>query len=283
MDGAMTLRLASGPVSWGVDFADVAGNPPWDVVLDGIAAAGYAGTELGPLGYLPAHLAGELRARDLTLVAGFLFEPLCDPAHRAALLATARRVAARVAMTGGRFLLLIDLPSAGRTRTAGRSEAAPRLAADERAVLDRHLAELARIAAGHGLRALVHPHAGGHIEFEDEIDALPDAVGLCLDTGHCRYAGLDPTEAYRRWSDRVAHLHLKDIALDRVQDDFWSTVRAGAFRPLGAGDVDFGELLGTLEREGYAGWLTIEQDRVPGGDPVADLVAGRRHLEAIAA
>jgi inosose dehydratase len=186
-------------------------------------------------------------------------------------------------MTGGRFLLLIDLPSAGRARTAGCSEAAPRLSAGERAVLDRHLGELSRIAAGHGLRALVHPHAGSHIEFEDEIEALPDAVGLCLDTGHCRYAGLEPTEAYERWSDRIAHLHLKDIALDRIQGDFWSTVRAGAFRPLGAGDVDFTELVATLERAGYAGWLTIEQDRVPGGDPVADLVASRRHLEAITA
>lgn len=279
----MMLRLASGPVSWGVDFAEVAGNPPWEEVLDGIAAAGYAGTELGPLGYLPAHLAGELRARGLALVAGFVFEPLCDPGHRVALLATARRVAAQVAVTGGRFLLLIDLPSAGRTRTAGRSEAAPRLSAGERAVLDRHLRELSRIASGHGLRALVHPHAGSHIEFEDEIDALPDAVGLCLDTGHCRYAGLEPTEAYRRWSDRVAHLHLKDLAPERIQEDFWSTVRAGAFRPLGTGAVDFAALLATLEAEGYSGWLTIEQDRVPGGDPVADLVASRLHLEAIAA
>jgi hypothetical protein len=39
-----TIELGTGPVSFGVDFADARDNPPWTEVLDGIAAAGYRWT-----------------------------------------------------------------------------------------------------------------------------------------------------------------------------------------------------------------------------------------------
>ena len=69
----MSVRLATGPVSWGVDFADAPDNPPWSEVLDGIAGAGLEWTELGPLGYLPADAAPELARRGLRLCGGFVF------------------------------------------------------------------------------------------------------------------------------------------------------------------------------------------------------------------
>jgi len=118
MDGPVTARLASGPVSWGVDFADGPANPPWREVLDGIAAAGYAGTELGPLGFLPVR-AQELASRGLRLTGGFVFEPLHDPERSSRTVAYARRVAAAVAELGGDYLLVIDAVSDLRSRTAG--------------------------------------------------------------------------------------------------------------------------------------------------------------------
>ena len=47
------IKVAAAPVSWGV-FEKTEGDPlqlPPDVMLDQMAAAGYAGTELGPPGY----------------------------------------------------------------------------------------------------------------------------------------------------------------------------------------------------------------------------------------
>lgn len=278
----MTLRLATGPVSWGVDFADAAGNPPWTEVVDGAQAAGYGGLELGPLGYLPDDAVVDLAARGLTLTGGFVFEPLHDRSRRGQTLAVTRRTAARVAAAGGRYLVIIDLVSPGRASTAGRSESARRLSEEDRRELLRTVAAVAEVACEHGLRPLVHPHAGTTIEFADEIEPVLEAADLCLDTGHCAYAGLDPVAAYRRWGDHIPYLHLKDLDADRVQEDFWASVRAGAFRPLGQGRVDFRALLQALEDRGFDGWAVVEQDRAPGGDPVADLVASRRFLERLA-
>ena len=49
----MGLRVANGPVSWGVDLPDKPGAPPWETVFSEISEAGYRWCELGPVGYLP--------------------------------------------------------------------------------------------------------------------------------------------------------------------------------------------------------------------------------------
>ena len=272
----MNLRLATGPVSWGVDFGDEPGRPAWEHVLDGVAAAGYEGTELGPLGYLGADPAG-LAARGLALTGGFVFEPLHDPGARAAVLAQARRVARRVGELGGRHLVVIDRVSPARSATAGRSGDATRLSgARFDAMLDT-IDAVAAVARRAGLQALVHPHAGTYIEFADEIARAAEACPLCVDTGHCAYAGVDPAGL-----GDLAYLHLKDLDPARVIRGFWASVRAGAFVPLGQGCVDFGALLAALEARDFDGWAVVEQDRVAGaGDPVADLIASRRFLEGL--
>ena len=286
----MTVALATGPVSWGVDFAGSPDNPPWPEVLDGIAAAGFDGLELGPLGYLPedpGRLRAELGGRGLAVAGSFVFEPLHDPDRRAATLAVARRTAALVAATGGRHLVIIDLVSPARAATAGRPAEAPRLDRDGRRALLRAIREVAEIAFDAGLMPAVHPHAGTYVEFADEIEAVAEVAPLCLDTGHLAYAGLDPCALYERLAGRVALLHLKDVdptVLASVAErgaGFWEAVAAGVFCPVGQGCVPFAALARALDERGFDGWATVEQDRVPGGDPVADLIVSRRALEGL--
>ncbi len=57
-----------------------------------------------------------------------------------------------------------------------------------------------------GLEVTIHAHAGGYVEFEDELEAVIDAIdpallGVCLDTGHSLYAGFDPIDFYERHAD----------------------------------------------------------------------------------
>jgi inosose dehydratase len=264
-------------VSWGVDFADAPDNPPPEVVLDGIAGAGLRWLELGPAGYLPG--AAALRARGLGAVGTFVFADF----HRTAADAETEAALDAIAEAGGTLLILIDRPSPERAATAGRSERAPRL--DERAwraMLGR-LRSAAEQAAECGVRAVVHPHAGGYIEFEDEVERLlaeTDAFGLCLDTGHALYAGSDPAALIRRHAGRLEHLHLKDVRTRGLP--FWEAVAAGAFCPVGDGLLDLPALRAALAEAGYRGFATIEQDRRPGsaGDPAADL---RRSVERVRA
>jgi inosose dehydratase len=276
------LEIGTGPVSFGVDFADAPDNPDWRTVLDDIAAAGYRWTELGPIGYLPADLRPELDARGLGLTAGFVFERLHDPSRRAEATAVARAVAERVARLGGRFLVVIDAVSADRARTAGRPDAAKRLDREGVAGMRSLIGEIGRIAEGCGLRPVLHPHAGTHIEFEDEIEPLLDTIELCLDSGHLLYAGQDPVSAFERWADRVPYLHLKDVDCTRRNGDFWASVRDGVFRPIGQGDLDVPALLRALKRHAFTGWAIVEQDRAPDGDPLADLITSRHYLESLA-
>lgn len=283
MDGAVRLSLASGPVSWGVDFADASTNPPWREVLAGIAAAGLRWTELGPLGYLPDAVDAALDDHGLGVTAGFVFEPLADPRARETTLAAAGRVSARVAALGGAFLVIIDAVTPERARTAGDAHAAERLDPRARRELHATIDAVAGVARGHRLRPVAHPHAGSHVEFADEIDAVAQHIELCLDTGHLAYAGLDPAAMYERYAEQVPYLHLKDVDPVRCRGGFWASVAAGAFRPLGEGSVDLPALLERLDAHGFEGFATIEQDRLPGGEPVADLHRSRAYVEEVVA
>lgn len=270
------MRLATGPVCWGVDFADRPGNPPYTEVLAGASAAGFHWLELGPLGYLP----GDLVPSDfgLEICGGFVFEPLHDPARLAAVEQAARATSRRVAELGGSYLVVIDSVVPERERTAGRPDLAPRLRRTD--ALRRGVDRVAAIARRAGLCPVLHPHVGTYVEFADEIEPLLDLADLCLDTGHLAYAGIDPVAALARHAGRLGHVHLKDVdgAVLARGLPFWDAIAAGVFCPLGTGIVDVRGALAELDRGGYDGWATIEQDRVRGsGTPLADL---RRSLRA---
>jgi inosose dehydratase len=284
----VTPRLATAPVSWGIDFAGAPGNPPWAEVLDGIAATGLTGLELGPVGYLPETpevLRAELGARGLEPVGSFLFEPLHDPEARDDVLATARRASRWIAASGGRILVVLDRVSAVRAPTAGRPGPAVRLGPRSwRAMRDTTLA-VAEIAREANLEPVLHGHAGTFLESADEIERMLEATGLgvCADTGHLAYAGIDPAAFLRDHGPRIRHVHLKDLdlAVARSRRGFWAAVAAGAFVPIGSGSVDFAAVLEALGGIGYEGWAVLEQDRVPGsGEPVADVRRGVAHLAA---
>ena len=289
---ASTVRIAASPVGWGVDFADSPNNPPWEKVLDDIQSSGVGALEMGPVGYLPEDsesLHEILSSRNLTSVGSFVFDDLHDPGQRDRLLAISERVGAFIAAAGGGVFVIIDKPDAIRVATAGRSAAAPRLDDQRWRLMIERIGEMAEIARRHGVHPVAHPHAGGYIEFADEIERLviDTDVDVCLDTGHLAYARVDPGEAIRRYAGRLGHVHFKDVRPDvlaRVDAEaltFWQAIEAGIFCPLGQGVVDFGDVYAALDAARYDGYATIEQDRVPGtGTPLDDLHQSLAVIEA---
>jgi inosose dehydratase len=292
----MPLRIANAPNSWGIEDPADPANPPWERVLDETARAGYAGTELGPPGYLPdrrGRLRRELDMRGLELVAGFVFAPLHTADGVAAALRTARTTCRLLAECGAGRLVIGQDFTPDRERTAGRPAEAVPLDDPGWRVLVQGIHAVARVARDeHGLVPCFHPHAGTYVEFEPEIERIvadtnPELVSLCLDTGHCAYAGVDPVELYRRHADRVAYFHLKDVRRDRLEAEplSWDeAVAAGVFCPLGEGVVDFAALAAALRDHGFEGWGTVEQDRLPsnGASAAAEhAAASLRHLRAV--
>jgi inosose dehydratase len=268
-------RLAAAPITWGVcelpNWGDV---PPYQRVLDEMAAAGYAGTELGPLGYLPAdpaHLRRELELRGLLLVGAFCPVTFHQVEEIRQSLDRATSFARFLADAGCPFLIAADAGSEARRAIAGRVPREALLPDDAWERFAEGLAELGHQCASLGLRVVFHPHAGTHVETPEEIDSLfsrlpADAAGLCLDTGHVAYGGGDPVDVCRRYVDRVRHVHAKDVrrdVLDRVRQEgvaYEEAVGQGVFAPLGEGMVDFPGLVAVLKQAGYDGWYVLEQD-----------------------
>mgnify|MGYP001436093741 CR=1 FL=1 len=134
------------------------------------------------------------------------------------------------------------------------------------------------------------------VEFLDEVEALfadvdQECLGMCLDTGHLAYAGIDPVSAIDHFSDRIDHVHFKDVkgrVLAQAREegwDFWQAIAAGIFCPIGEGVVDFPGVIGALSSLGFSGTATIEQDRPPDSstDPLADLRASVAHVSPLLA
>lgn len=270
----MIIRIANAPVSWGVFVSDDDRNPPWQHVLDQISSAGYEWLELGPLGYIPEDEARRAVAASGLAVAGtFLYEPLSLCAGDVD--EQARRTCSTLRSVGGRYLVVIDAMNSARMATAGRSASAERLSTSRFDVLMTNIARVTEIAQQAGLRAVFHPHVGSYVEFDDEIERFVSAsekyqVGLCIDTGHIAYAGLDPLAVYDQYANRVEYFHFKDVdpavrlrvLTNRLGWDH--AVAEGIFCSLGDGCVDFIGLREAMMARGFDGWATVEQDTVPG-------------------
>jgi sugar phosphate isomerase/epimerase len=140
------------------------------------------------------------------------------------------------------------------------------------------IAEVARAAAGVGLRFGFHNHAAelrplvGDATFLDLLRALPPALlWFELDLGWVWHAGGDPVVELAKTSGRCPLVHLKDFRSRESRDDV----------PIGDGAVGYEQVLPAALVAG-AQWLLVEEDEV--GHPPFEaversLAAVRRLLE----
>ena len=283
-------RIAGAPISWGV--CEV---PGWGYqltpkrVLAEMREVGLSATEFGPDGFLPAdpqEMAGVLSAHHLTAVGGFvpvvMYRPDHDPVPD-----IERLIPGFLAAKARTMVLSADSGLAGY---------------DSRPVLDEqgwrtllgNMDRITALAAGHGIRAVLHPHVGTMVENPQEVQRVlaGSTIALCLDTGHLLIGGTDPAELTRQAPERIAHTHLKDVddtIAGKVRSGrltYTEAVRVGMYRPLGSGDVDVESILKTLRENDYPGWYVLEQDTIlteePAGEgPVADVRISADYVRAL--
>lgn len=305
----MSITIATAPCCWGVDDVRNPDLPPWQRVFDEAAEAGYGGLELGPYGYVPLDrevVSGALNRRGLFIVAGTIFDDLVSPANRDGLLRQTDEICGLLTrlprperLPGQRYpapyLTVMDWGHDERDYAAGHSDRAPRLTDAEWAGIVANIRAIADLARErHGVRAVIHPHAGGYIEFSDEIERIaadipPETAGFCLDTGHAFYAGMDPVAALERYADRLDYVHFKDIdpaVFRRVMSErvrFFEACARGVMCPIGRGVIDYPAIHALLERIGYEGFITVEQERdsLDADGSLTDVKASRDHLKGV--
>jgi inosose dehydratase len=100
-------------------------------------------------------------------------------------------------------------------------------------------------------------------------DTDPEAVSICLDTGHVAYRGGDPVQLVESYSDRIPYLHLKSVdpaVQAEVQEKdlpFATAVGMGVMSEPAVGIVDVPRLARVLREIDYHGWIIVEQDMYP--------------------
>ncbi|MCP1199056.1 TIM barrel protein [Notoacmeibacter sp. MSK16QG-6] len=301
-----TVTITCAPCCWGVDDVASPHLPVWETVLDEAAEAGFGGLELGPYGYMPLdpNRTGEaLQKRALSIVAGTIFDDLVSPGNRDNLLKQTEEICAFITALpaphrhpdqrfAAPYLTVMDWGHDERDYTAGHSDRAPRLDDERWAGMMANIHAIAELARDtYNVRTTIHPHAGGYIEFADELERLAqdipaDLAGLCLDTGHLAYAGMDPVTALKRYWDRVDYIHFKDIDPvifrevmgERIR--FFDACARGVMCPIGTGNIDYQAIQALLSERGYGGYITIEQERDPRNraSVQGDLASSRRFL-----
>lgn len=294
----MGIRIGNAPCSWGVEFAQDERNPTWQTVLKECAQAGYKGIELGPVGFMPedpAELGDALEEHGLELIGGVVFRAFHDPAQWEDVLDGARRTCEALKAHGANHFVLIDSISERRAPTAGRSAEAEQMGQDEWNAYRDRIVQVARLGAEeYGLIPEIHPHAGGFMDFEPEVERLlsevdPDVLKICIDTGHCTYAGFDPVAFMQRHMERISYVHFKNTdATIRAhvianRTGFYEACGQGIFCHLSEGEVDLPSVRQLLLDSQYEGWCTIEQDCDPtlDPDPLGDATVNREYLESI--
>jgi inosose dehydratase len=296
------IRVANAPCSWGIlEFDRSTPAASYTQVLDEIQRTGYAGTELGDWGFMPTdpgRLREEMVRRHLRLIGGFVPVPLADAATHGTGVETALRTARLLRDAGGADALIVLSDENGRVvereRCAGRITPQHGLSPEQWRTFAEGAARVASaVKEETGLRTVFHEHCGGWVETESEIDELmartdPSLLGLCLDTGHIVYGGGDPLSVLERHAHRVWHVHFKDCdpavaSTARATNlGYLSAVRNRLFCELGAGGVDFREVVAALRRHNYRGWIVVEQDVFPGyGTPAESAQRSREYLRAL--
>ena len=138
------------------------------------------------------------------------------------------------------------------------------------------------------LPLLFRNQLGSYVETGEEMDQLigmtdPDNLKLAPDIGYLAYAGVDPMDFVRKYSERLAYVTLKDLDVDLREQHIWARGsleefwEAGGFVELGQGDVDVEGVVDLLREREYDGWLAVGHDG-PGRDPSASVQISRDYL-----
>ena len=297
----MAFKLGNAPCSWGTIENTSGERVGYAQMLDELSQAGFEGTELGDLGYMPSDpekLREALDKRGLELIASWVTVRLYDEAHHTAGVERAVKVAKLLAEVGGQHCTINvgDDHSTVQERFYNTGRIKPEHGLSE-AGWQVYIEGINKVAdavrSETGLRTALHPHGSTYVETPAEIDEFlnrtdSEKVGIVFDTGHYMLGGGDPVAGVRKYGERIWLMHFKDfnpevipVAIEKNLN-YQEMIGEGMFSELGTGAVDFPAVLEAMNEVGYSGWIVVEQDVLPGmGSPAENAKRNRAYLRTI--
>jgi len=237
MSNTNGIIVANAPVSYGAFEVTIGFDPnvpDGDDILDQVRAAGYAGIDLGPVGYLGSteDLGAKLAERGLGLAGAYLELPYADPdALQKALpdldamldifdaikplnLGPDPRPTLADLGVGEGADFRRNHPGAGaRNPASGYTD-------EQWASFAKGMAVVVDRCRARGYKPVFHNETGTYVEAPDEVARMLEVseIGLCMDAGHFLVGGGDPVEYLKKWADRIDHVHIKTADLPRFQE-----------------------------------------------------------------
>jgi inosose dehydratase len=268
------VRFAVSPIAWiNDDLPSLGAGTRIETILGAARDIGFSGVELGGSFPRRPEVLGPLLARHgLALAGGWYGASLLRRDAEAEIAAAADHLDLLKSLDCGVFICAETSNTVHQDRAAPLS-AAPRLDEACWRSFAARLTDFADHVAGQGLAFAYHQHLGTVVERAEDLETfltLTGAnVGLTVDTAHLALAGVDTADLIAAHSERIAHVHCKDVrwavreAMRARPTSFLDGVLAGVFTAPGDGDFDFGRVMTVLSRIDYEGWIVIEAEQDP--------------------
>jgi sugar phosphate isomerase/epimerase len=145
---------------------------------------------------------------------------------------------------------------------------------------ESHLLELInRKVQEYNIMFAIHNHGPEDNNFPfpqvtyEKIKTLDSRIGLCIDVGHAKRSGTDPSECIKKCADRLMDVHIKDLrTISRIADPV----------EVGRGKLDIPGILRTLLSINYSGIVSLEYEK-DAKDPIPGVAESIGYLRGILA
>jgi inosose dehydratase len=269
------IMLGVAPIAWSNDdLHELGGETSIESCLKDMQTIGYAGTEIGNK-FPSSGLAIKTLLNEYNLV-------LASSWHSSFFLSSSFaeervRLEARLKQlkeAGAQSINVCECTATVHSEMAQPLSKRPILAEKNWFAFSKNLSEAGKICTQNGINLNYHHHMGTVIQTESEVDRLlestdPCHVFLCFDSGHLAFAGADPLSAWKKYSSRVRHIHLKDLRSEVLHNSkaldwsFLKSVVEGVFTVPSDGMIEFRPLLHAILHSDYSGWLLVEAEQDP--------------------
>jgi inosose dehydratase len=134
-------------------------------------------------------------------------------------------------------------------------------------------------AIEYNVKVAIHNHGPGDKLYPTpesayvKIKDLDPRVGLCIDIGHTKRAGVDPSESALKFADRLHDVHIKDVT---------AATEEGGTTEIGHGVIDIPKFLLTLIKLEYKGSVSFEFEK-DGKDPLPGVAESVGYVRGVLA
>jgi len=270
----MSVKLGVAPIAWSNDdMPELGGDTPLEQCLSEASKAGYIGIESG--GKFPKtsqELLPKLNQFNLNLCSGW---------YGANLRKNTVKEEKNLINNQLKLFKECNAPCIVFAEVSGSIQGDPNKKLSTRPKMQHHeakeyyskISEMSKYLEDQGMPLAYHHHMGTVIETEEDIirllESTHDSVKLTLDTGHILFAKGDSLKILKNFSDRLIHMHCKDIRKNVLEHSlkndlsFREAFLDGAFTVPGDGCIDYKPLFDVLKEKNYSGWLVVEAEQDP--------------------